>query len=187
MILYKGNTLVEGKHFIYEDEKVTYKGKCYGKFHLFERTDKPDLVLDESEITALKLYETCSVDEADDADDLRTLLVGYLEKGLNLLDSNNPNKVNELITFFEDFKNHLDQMGCTYQYSMQEIDLDELLDFIKYYLETANMNVSQISIPNLYVTICQIIYNLYKLRERGETNGNMEQEESTSSSDTRVK
>ena len=174
MILYKGNNLVEGKHFIYEDEKVTYRGKCYGKFHLFERVGNPDLVLDESELDNLELYESCTVDEADDADDLRTLLIGYLEKGLHLLKQGGDNLVNELITYFEDFKNHLDQMGCTYQYSIQELDLDTLLDFIQYYLETSNRNVSQISIPNLYVTICQIIYSLYKLRERGETNGNME-------------
>lgn len=186
MILYKGNTLVEGKHFIYEDDKVTYKGKCYGKFHLFERENKPDLILDESEITTLKLYETCSVEEAEDSDDLKTLIIGYLEKGLNLVAQESPNQINELITYFEDFKNHLDQMGCTYQYSMQEIDLDELLDFIEYYLDTSNKNVSQISIPNLYVTICQIIYNLYKLRERGETNGDMEQEESIITDDSRI-
>lgn len=186
MILYKGNNLVEGKHFIYEDEKVTYKGKCYGKFHLFEREDKPALVLDETELADLKLYEACTVDEAEDSDDLKTLIVGYLEQGLSLLERGGNNLVNDLITYFEDFKNHLDQMGCTYQYSTQEIDLDTLLDFIQHYLETSNRNVSQISIPNLYVTVCQVIYNLYKLRERGEIDGNMEQEESITTSVTGI-
>ena len=172
MILYKGNTLVEGKHFMLEDEVLTYQGKVYGNYFLFKNSKDLDLVLDESDLGSLKLYEHSTVEESDEADDLTSLLVAYLNKGISIID-NGEDVVNKLITYFTEFKNHLDELGYTYTYSTTEIDKNTLIDFIKSYLEKSNINISSISMPNLYTTICSIIYNLYKLKEDG-SNGNME-------------
>ena len=172
MILYKGNTLVEGKHFIYENETVTYQGKIYGNFYLFKDSKSLDLVLAESDLNLLKLYEHSTVAESDETDDLTTLLVAYLNKGVSIIDRNE-DVVNKLITYFTEFKNHLDELGYTYVYSINEIDKDSMIDFIKSYLEESNRNVSTISIPNLYTMINSFIYNLYKLKEAG-SNGSME-------------
>lgn len=172
MILYKGNTLVEGKHFIYENDMVTYQGKVYGNFYLFKNSNDLDLVLNESDLGKLKLYEHSMVTDAENADDLRTLLVAYFDKGISILDSDT-NVIDELITYFTDFKNHLDQMGCTYQYTERDIEKSQLLDFIRHYLNEARLNVSEVSIPELYTTICILILNLWKYRE-DVINGDME-------------
>ena len=179
MILYKGNTLVEGKHFIYENELlvnkvVTYTGKAYGNFYLFKDPDGLDIVLSESELNSLKLYEHSTVAESDEVDDLRALLVAYFEKGLSILNSNK-DVVNKLITYFTEFKNHLDDMHYTYVYSINEMDLGSLLSIIRSYLEQGVLNISDVSMPNLYETINSFIYNLYKLKE-GNKHGSMEQE-----------
>lgn len=165
MILYKGSTLVEGKHFVFEDEMLTYQGKVYGNYYLFKNESNLDLVLNESDLNGLKLYEHSTVIEAENSEDLKTMLVSYFTKGLSILESSKDNVIDELITYFTEFKNHLDQMGCTYNYSIFDIEKSQLLDYIRNYLTNCNLNVSSVSIPNLYTTINSIIYNLYDARE----------------------
>ena len=55
MILYKGNSLVIGKHFIFGDKLVEYQGKVFGQFYDFT-SEGTHVILSESDLVSLQEY-----------------------------------------------------------------------------------------------------------------------------------
>ena len=50
MILYKGNSLVVGKHFVLEGEVLEYQGKAFGDFYDFTSKDGVHMILDRKSV-----------------------------------------------------------------------------------------------------------------------------------------
>ena len=168
MILYKGSPLVKGKHFVYENEVIEYKGKVYGESHLFETKANVELVLTENEALNLKpLLEHSLLAEQDNSDDLYQLVVSYTDKQLDIAKNSPSNKLwRELKDSFQEELNKLSELGLAYKVTHNKIDNADhgyLLEMIIDFLEETQRNISETSLPNIYVQLHNFIYNIDQL------------------------
>ena len=169
MILYKGSPLVKGKHFIYENEVIEYKGKVYGESHLFETKSNVELVLSENEaLSLMPLLEHSLLAEQDNANDLYQLVVSYTDRQLDIAKNSPSNKVwTELKDSFQEELNKLSELGLAYKVTNNKIDnISEgyLLEMIIDFLEETQRNISETSLPNIYVQLHSFIYNIDQLK-----------------------
>lgn len=173
MITYKGNKLLIGKRFIYENEVVSYQGKIYGNHHSFSK-DGVEFVLTEEETSNLKEYSPILLEELDNSDDIYQLIASYTDKQLNMINNNNSNSKDLLVNLANSFQeelNNLSSNNLAYNHNYQIIDGDEdyILDVIKNYLNDVVYNVSQTSLPTHYTQLNNFIYNINRLQ--GDSNG----------------
>lgn len=169
MILYKGSPLVKGKHFIYENNVIEYKGKVYGESHLFETKDKMELVLSESEaLTLMPLLEHSLLAEQDNSDDLYQLITSYTDRQLDIAKNSPSNKLwTELKDSFQEEINKLSELGLAYKVTYNKIsNINEgyLLEMIIDFLEATQRNISETSLPNIYAQLNDFIYNIDQLK-----------------------
>lgn len=168
MILHKGNPLVKGKHFIYENQTVEYSGKVYGDKHLFLLPDKSELILTESESLKLhSLLEHSLLAEQDNSDDLYQTVTSYTDEQLNIAMNYPSNKLwSSLQDSMQEELNKLSDLGLAYKTSPNKIDGNEsyLLELIIDFLEETQRNISDTSLPNIYTQLSNFIYNIQRLR-----------------------
>lgn len=165
MITYKGNPLVKGKHFIYENQTVEYQGKIYGDKHLF-KLDETDLILEEQEALQLKsLQEHSLLSEQDNADDLYQVVTSYTDKQLDMIKNLPTSELwKALLNSFQEELNQFDELNLTYKTSITDINgEDYLLEVIQDFLKDTQRNISDTSLPNIYCQLNNFIYNIKKL------------------------
>lgn len=168
MILHKGSPLVKGKHFIYESTTVEYKGKVYGDKHLFTLPDESELILNESEALKLQsLLEHSLLSEQENSDDLYQVVTSYTDKQIDIINNTASNKLwATLQDSFQEELNKLSELGLAYKTSHTKIEGNEsyILETILDFLEDTQRNISDTSLPNIYVQLDNFIYNIQQLR-----------------------
>ena len=168
MILHKGSPLVKGKHFIYENQTVEYAGKVYGDKHLFTLPNKSEIILTESESLKLKsLLEHSLLAEQDNADDLYQVVTSYTDKQLDIARNCPSNKLwSTLQDSMQEELNKLSELGLAYKTSHTKFEGNEsyLLETILDFLEDTQRNISDTSLPNIYVQLSNFIYNIQQMR-----------------------
>lgn len=171
MITFKGSPLVKGKRFIKENDILEYKGKVFTEFHEFINQDNTSIILTEQEALSLKPYklnEHSLIEEQDNSDDLYQVVTSYTDKQLNMLsDRDNPTLLTDLLNSFQEEINKLSSLGLAYQTSITKFNgtMDELFDAMESYLKNVQRNISETSLPNIYVQLNSFIYNLQKAGE----------------------
>lgn len=168
MITYKGNPLVKGKHFIYENQSITYSGKIYGDKHLFISQDNSEIILTESEATNLKsLLEHSLLSEQDNSDDLYQVISSYTDKQLDIINNVASNKKWETLkNSFQEELNKLNELGLAYKVTHTKIeDLNEqyFTEMIMDFLQDIQHNISDTSLPNIYTQLNNYIYNIQRI------------------------
>lgn len=165
MITYKGSKLVIGKRFIIEGELGMYQGKVFGNMHRFITKDSQEIILTEQEANQLeqfRLNEHSLLSEQDNAEDLRQIIISYTDKQLNICKDKPTNVYHLLLSSFKEEIDKLQEQGMTYQVSYRELSSNNLLDQIESFLKDTQHNISDTSMPNIYVTLNNYIYTLEK-------------------------
>lgn len=172
MITFKGSPLVKGKHFILDNEKIEYKGKVYGTHHLFE-SGTTELVLTEQEALNLKQYKVLNehslLSEQDNSEDLYQVVTSYSDKQMKICEDTPSSKLwTSLLDSFQEEVNKLQELGLSYTTSYKPIDGNSqyLLEVIEDFLHDTQRNISDTSLPNLYVQLNNFIYNIQKLLDK---------------------
>lgn len=166
MITYKGNKLLKGKTFFTESNtKISYVGKVYKDFHLFQENGK-DLVLSEQEVDTLRPYffkEHSLLQEQDNQDELYQLVSTYTDIQLNILDETSGGvSWVKLKDSFQEELNKLSEFGLSYKTSSSKFQGDGkyLLDTVVAYLRGVQKNISDTSLPVHYVQLSNFIFNI---------------------------
>lgn len=165
MITYKGSKLVIGKRFIIEGELNTYQGKIFGNMHKFVNKNNQETILTEQEANSLnqyKLNEHSLLSEQDNADDLKQLVISYTDKQLKLCEEKPTNIYQLLLNSFKEEIEKLQEQGLAYQVSYRELGTKDLLQQIQSFLKDTQHNISDTSMPNIYVQLNNYVYTLEK-------------------------
>lgn len=151
MILYKGNSLVIGKHFIFNDMLVEYQGKTFGQYYDFT-CDGTHLVLSEAELVSLKEYSV----------DTQVGLKDYIKDFTEDVASLQPlteDKFGDLLTLLNDCKAKLDNSDLVFTGAPSDIklDKDKFGDFFINYIRDCSLNLDQIPLQDFYSQIVSCI------------------------------
>ena len=167
MITYKGNKLVIGKRFLYENEVIKYIGKIYGdRYNFTTENNHKEYILSESELDYLKDYklnEANLIKEEDKDDFLKNKLIDYTEKEIAILNNliNGKSKdTNELLELYKQEYNDFRALNNS-QYTSSAIDTISL-EAQLYYLNSIYRNISETNIINLLANLKNYIRSLEK-------------------------
>ena len=167
-ITYKGNNLVENKHFVYENDIIQYRGKIYGDRFLFGN-EHTEYILDESDLQDLQQSRVSDiVKEEDENNNIKEKIQEYIKEALDYINSYQIGKnsdLNNLINIYKSIMNYMKDNN-------KNISIGTKLDTIsieaqKSYLKELYRNRTEINFNNLYNTLNNFIYSLNKLLEGG--------------------
>jgi hypothetical protein len=152
MILYKGNPLVIGKHFIYNETLLEYQGKLFGGCFEFTSEDNVSYVLTEADLISLKEY---SVDEQEG-------LKEYIKDFTTDVASLQPlteDKYPSLLSLLQDCKSKLDNSSLVFKGDPSNIELDKgsFGDFFINYIRDCSLNLDSIHLQDFYSQIVSCI------------------------------
>lgn len=158
MILYKGNSLVRGKHFILDNELIEYQGKVFGQYYDFTSGDT-HIILDESELVSLQEYSV----------DTQVGLRDYIKDFTNDVGSLQPlteDKYDDLLALLNDCKAKLDSSDLVFtgDYANIDIDRDKFGDFFINYIRDCNLNLDKIHLQDFYSQIVSCINYLNSIK-----------------------
>jgi len=167
MITYKGNKLVIGKRFIYENEILKYIGKIYGdKYNFSTENTHKEYILSESEIENLQDYKADkdnTISNNDENDLLKEKLIDYTEKEIAILNDliNNKSKdTQKLVDLYKEEYNDFRTLNKN-EYTSQAIDTISL-EAQLYYLNSIYRNISSVNVINLLANLKSYIRSLEK-------------------------
>lgn len=169
MITYKGSPLVVGKRFYIESEIAEYQGKIFGNMHKFTTKDNQEIILTEQEAKLIKPYrklnEHSLLAEQDNSDELYQIVASYTDTQLKLLDIASNKFWNEMKKSMQEEIDKLKEHGCSYQVSYQKMDANKsyLQEVIMDFLQETSRNLSEVSMPNIYVKLNNFIYNIDRI------------------------
>lgn len=165
MITFKGSPLVKGKHFIYENKQLEYEGKVFGTHHSFKDENDTQYLFTENDVGELKPYQVLQehslIEEQENSDELYQVITSYTDKELKLIEKE-PDNLKSLLDLLQEEVNTLQSLGLSYNTSFKKINGDKeyLLTVITDFLKGTQRNISDTSLPNLYVQLNNFIYNL---------------------------
>lgn len=169
MITYKGNKLVIGKRFIYDNEILKYIGKIYGdQYNFSTENDNKEYILSESELDNLKDYsilnETNLISEEDENDFLKNKLIDYTKKELDLLNDLTNGKSEDTSELLELYKKEYNDFRAlnNSEYTSEAID-NISLEAQLYYFNSIYRNISEVNI----ITLLANLKNYIKTLEKG--------------------
>ena len=166
MITYKGNRLVIGKRFLYENEVLRYIGKIYGDSYNFStENDNKEYILSESELSKLQDYKTESmtISEADSDDFLKNKLIDYTKQEIDILNdlvNNKSQDTSKLVDLYKKEYNDFRALNNN-QYTSGATDTVSL-EAQLYYLNSIYRNISEVNIVNLLANLKNYIRSLEK-------------------------
>lgn len=168
MITYKGNKLVIGKRFIYENEVLKYLGKIYGDSYNFSTEDNNrEYILSESDLEDLKEYKIINeanlLAEEDENDFLKDKLIDYTKKELDLLNdliNGKSDDTSELLELYRKEYNDFRALNNS-EYTSEAID-NISLEAQLYYLNSIYRNISETNIISLLANLKNYIKTLEK-------------------------
>lgn len=151
MILYKGNSLVIGKHFLLKDKLVEYQGKVFGQYYDFV-SEGTHIILNESELVSLKEYSV----------DTQVGLKEYIKDFTEDVASLQPlteDKFGDLLTLLNDCKTKLDTSDLVFtgDYSDIKLDKSKFGDFFINYIRDCSLNLDNIRLNEFYSYIVSSI------------------------------
>lgn len=164
-ITYKGNnyTLI-GKHFIFNNEKVSYEGKIYKESYLFKSDSNKEYILDESDL--YNLQEFSSTEElANNIESIDSLLQDLQDKYINATLPILQNLIMGKETDRTELNNiYKDMMNFIKENYHNNLELSGVQDSIsleaqKQYLTNLALNKSSISIESLFNSLNNFIYS----------------------------
>lgn len=172
MITHKGSPYVNGKHFIYENELVTYTGKMYKDFFTFiKESDGCEILLTEKETNNLKYYylkEHSLLQEQENKDDLYQIVASYTDVQLNLINTLGYKKLfSKLRDSFKEELDKLEENGVTYKTHPNKFDnindIGYIQEMLLDYLQSIQRNISDVSLPNHCAQLTNFIYNIDRM------------------------
>lgn len=151
MILYKGNSLVIGKHFIFGDKLVEYQGKVFGQFYDFT-SEGTHMILSESDLVSLQEYSV------DTQGGLKDYIKDFTEDVASLQPLTE-DKFDDLKILLNDCKAKLDSSDLVFtdDYSDIKLDKDKFGDFFINYIRDCSLNLDQIHLQDFYSQIVSCI------------------------------
>lgn len=166
MITYKGNKLVIGKRFLYENEILKYTGKIYGdKYNFATDNDCKEYILSESELDKLQDYKTesMSISEADTDDFLKNKLIDYTKQELDILNDLINNKSQDTEKLVDLYKKEYNEFRALNNNPYTSGATDTIsLEAQLYYFNSIYRNISEVNIVNLLANLKNYIRSLEK-------------------------
>lgn len=163
MITYKGNKLVIGKRFLYENEVLRYIGKIYGDNYNFATEDNnKEYILSESELSKLQDYKI-TISEADSDNFLKNKLIDYTKQELDILNdlvNNKSQDTQKLVDLYKKEYNDFRALNPN-EYTASAIDTVSL-EAQLYYFNSIYRNISEVNIINLLANLKNYIRSLEK-------------------------
>lgn len=155
MILYKGNSLVVGKHFVLEGEVLEYQGKAFGDFYDFTSKDGVHMILNETDLISLQEYSV------DSKVGLKDYIRDFTED-VAKLQPLTEDKYDELLTLLKDCKAKLDSSDLVFTDQHLDLDIgkDTFGNFFINYIRDCNLNLDDVYLNEFYSYIVSSIKHL---------------------------